>query len=231
MRFVVVTCTTVAALSFAWSACPAPEAVVDAGPPPGATVHVVKGGDGHGAITSTPDGIACDNECAGPVEASYPATVKKITLNAVAQRDALFANWSCGGEKNGQPLTTIVVDDGTLDVVDDPDPAGIDVTCTATFKQLWTILVLTTGADAAHGHVTGTAIAPDGVSKRIDCPGKCTAGYFNGEDETLTPTVEAGSVFAGWKLDCQGADPVHFTLDGNKTCEAHFCPAATPDCP
>ena len=212
------------------AACPPPDpGPDDAGPPPGATLHVRKGGDGHGAITSNPDGVACDNDCADGADNTYSAGVTKVTLTATPARDALFDNWHCEGSKSGTPQTSTDTLSATFDAFDDPAPKGLDWTCTATFRQLWTILVITRGNGT--GHIVGTAPSTDGAGTRIDCPTKCTAGYFNGDSETLTATPDADSIFVGWNFDCQGAGPATLTLDSDKNCEAHFCLATDPACP
>lgn len=216
------------------AACPPPEQPHDAGPPPGAVIHVKKAGDGHGAILSSPDGINCDNDCSDETSFTFGEGVSKVTLTETPARDALFDNWHCEGTKKGTPLNPIDTQTGALDVFDDASPNGIDLTCTATFRQLWTIQVVFSGDEqqaASHGHVVGTAPATSGGGTRIDCPTKCTAGYFNGDTETLSASADSGFVFAGWKICSTGTQPVTLTLDGNKNCEAHICPSTDPTCP
>jgi hypothetical protein len=209
------------------SACPPPGDGGDAGPPPGAVVHVVKGGDGNGSVKSAPEGIDCDTACDAQ-DLTLDPEVTTLTLTATPARDALLEEWRCEGTKDGEPLSTVVVQTADVVAFDDDDPEGVDVTCTATFRQLWTLLVVFSGTGS--GHVTGTAPLQGGGT-RIDCPDACVAGYFDGDSETLHAVPDTGSVFAGWKLDCSGAGDVTVTLDEDKNCEAHFCPENAPGCP
>jgi hypothetical protein len=175
-----------------------------------------------------PDGIDCDQDCLDGADETFTEADSTISLTATAARDALFSNWHCDGSKDGQPLTSVDVEDATLAAVHDDDPQGIELTCTASFRQLRTVLVIFSGTGT--GHVTGTAASSDGTGTRIDCPSKCTAGYFNGDTETLTAVADPGSTFNTWKLDCQGTDPATLTLDDDKTCEARFCLSDGSDC-
>src|SRR5206468_6599574 len=133
----------VAVLVATTAGCPPPEKPkADAGPPPGAVIHVKKGGDGKGAIASSPDGITCDNDCINGADFTFSSETTKITLTATAARDALFDNWHCDGKKDGIPLTSIDKQEASLDVVDDAKPEGLEWTCTAAFRQLWTIQIV-----------------------------------------------------------------------------------------
>src|ERR1043166_2072204 len=213
----------VAGVVVAVAGCPPPPPPpVDAGQA-GAAVHVVKGGDGHGTLKSVPEGIDCDALCDSD-DATFGPDVTTTTLHAEAARDALFDSWNCGGPKDGAPLTTQVVQSPDVVPFTDDDPAGIDVTCTATFRQLWTILIIFShpnepADNAGTGTITGSADGDPG-HKRIECPDKCTAGYFNGESETLTPTPDPGFVFVKWKAGCDGTGPFALTLTSDVNCEA-----------
>lgn len=218
----------VAVVALAGAGCPSPPPPpVDAGPPPGALVHVVKSGDGHGTVKSAPAGIDCEGTCDAQ-DASFAHDAARVTLTATPARDALFAGWECNATKNGDPLQPVTESNVAVVAVDDADPAGLDVTCTASFRQLWTLLVGITGTGA--GHVVGALPGTTGGT-RIDCPGKCTAGYFEGDIETLTPTALAGSTFIGWRFDCSGTGDANVLLDADKTCEAHFCLDTDLTCP
>lgn len=198
----------------------------DAGTP-GALVRVVKAGDGTGSIASTPEGVDCDTACAEQ-EVSFPLESTAVTLTATPARDALFERWSCAATRGGEPLDPIVVTTAEVTAFDDANPRGLAVTCTAAFRQLWTLQVVFSGTGS--GSVVGAAPAAGGGT-RIDCPDKCVAGYFHGEQETLTAIPDPGSVFVEWKLDCDGSAPASVLLDDDKNCEAHFCPEADPTCP
>lgn len=199
----------------------------DGGPAPGAVVVVRKGGDGNGLTKSTPEGIDCDTACEEQ-RLSLAADVTSLTLQATPARDALFAEWRCETSKNGLAGNPIVVTTPEVEAFADEEPAGVEVQCTATFRQLYTLQVFFSGSGS--GHIVGSAAAATGGT-RIDCGTKCTAGYFAGEEEELTATADVGSVFTGWKLDCSGTGPAPLQLDENKDCEAHFCPTDEPTCP
>lgn len=191
----------------------------DAGPGAGAIVRVAKAGDGTGTITSEPEGIDCEVDCAEQVLELTEETTA-LTLTAEPARDALFENWTCAATKNGEPLTQVgPLEDLEIPAFEDADPVGLDVECTARFRQLHTLLVIFAGEGS--GRVTGSSPAPEG-GQRIDCPPKCTAGYFEGETDTLTPVPDPGSVFAGWSFDCEGNGDFTVTLDDDKDCEARF---------
>lgn len=199
--------------------CAEPPPPVDGGPPPGATLTAQKSGDGTGEFESDPAAIDCSTDCAAQV-ARFADDVTTVTLTAEPARDALFESWTCNGSKNGEPLQQVVTQEETVVAFDDEDPEGLDVLCTASFRQLHTLLVVFAGE--GEGTVTGTALAPGGGT-RIACPDKCTAGYFADESDTLTAVAAPGSVFAGWAFDCEGTDPtVTVQLDGDKNCEARF---------
>lgn len=199
--------------------CAEPPPPADAGPGAGAAVRVLKGGDGTGTIVSDPEGIDCEVDCD---EQLLELTEETTTMTLVAEpaRDALFESWTCTSTKNGEPQPQVgPLTDLEILAFDDADPVGVDVECTARFRQLHTLLVIFAGQGT--GRVTGSAPAPEG-GQRIDCPPKCTAGYFADESDTLTPVADEGSVFAGWQLDCEGTGDFTVTLDEDKNCEARF---------
>lgn len=198
--------------------CTEPPPPPDAGPPPGAVLHVLKSGDGNGSIESDPEGVDCGTDCPDQL-VSYTVETTTVTLIAEAARDALFENWTCTSTKNGEPQPQVVLSDLEIVAFDDPDPDGLEVECTARFRQLHTLLVIFAGEGT--GRVTGSAPAPEG-GLRIDCPPKCTAGYFAGETETLTPTADPGSAFTGWAICADGTGDATVVLDDDINCEARF---------
>ncbi len=190
----------------------------DAGPGEGAIVRVAKAGDGRGTIESDPEGIDCEVDCTAQ-ELVLTVETTIVTLTAEPALDALFENWTCLSTKNGEPQPQLVLEDTDIVAFEDSDPVGLEVECTARFRQLHTLLVILVGD--GEGRVVGASPAPQG-GQRIDCPPKCTAGYFAGETDTLTPIPDPGSVFAGWEFDCEGAADFTVTLDDDKDCEARF---------
>ena len=72
------------------------------------------------------------------------------------------------------------------------------------------------------GNVVST---PSGIT----CGLKCVLSQTAGEPLKLTATAKPGSVFSGWRGDCQGSNRTITldTLKGNHNCTAVFTPAAT----
>jgi peptidyl-prolyl cis-trans isomerase A (cyclophilin A) len=72
------------------------------------------------------------------------------------------------------------------------------------------------------GTVTST---PNGIS----CGPTCLLSQTAGAALTLTATPKAGSVFSGWRGDCQGLNPnlTINTLKGNHNCTAMFSAVST----
>jgi hypothetical protein len=207
----------------------------------GATVVLHKVGDGtgidgRGTVESDPAGIDCDDNCVddGATPAAtfaFPPEVTEVTLTAEAERTALFESWTCQSALAGGALGDTVTETALEFVVlDNPEPTGVIVECTATFKQLRTIQIIFSGQGT--GTVVGSAPSAAGGT-RIDCPSdiaapnrKCTAGYFHGEAETLTATADPGSVFVGWQLpECPGnGNLAELTMNADVDCEARFDP-------
>jgi hypothetical protein len=201
--------------------CAEPPPPVDAGPAAGAVVRVLKAGDGRGTIESDPEGIDCEVDCTEQ-ELALTVETTSMTLTAEPALDALFENWTCTATKDGEPQPQRLLEDLEIPAFDDTDdPVGLEVECTARFRQLHTLLVIFAGEGS--GRVVGSSPAPEG-GQRIDCPPKCTAGYFAGDSDTLTAIPDPGSVFVGWEFDCEGTGDFTVTLDDDKDCEARFEP-------
>ena len=89
----------------------------------------------------------------------------------------------------------------------DPDPG-----------QVFTLTVMLGGSGG--GTVTSS---PAG----IDCGVDCTEDYAEGTAVTLTPTSDAGSVFAGWTGDADCNDG-SVAMDTDRSCTATFDTSTTP---
>ena len=64
----------------------------------------------------------------------------------------------------------------------------------------------------------------------IDCPGTCSNSFTYNTNVTLNVTVDAGSSFQGWSVDCVGLGTAlsgAITVDSDKACTATF--AAQPE--
>lgn len=215
--------TAIGWLALLCSGCPQQPGGDGGGDPADKTLTMVvqKDGDGLGSVLSDPEGIDCGTDC--ETQEREFVIGGNVVLTAEPARNALFAGWACTlpeGEARGGLEDAVVA--GLPD-----DAEGTRITCTATFRQLYTLLVFSVGDGS--GRVTGTLLRGDGVTPRIDCAsdgtGDCSAGYFADEVDTLTATPDPGSVFDGWQIDCgTGTAPATVTLDEDKNCEASFSP-------
>lgn len=201
-------------------ACPpGGEPTPDAGPP-GVTLTVTKSGDGRGSFQSDPDAIDCDDACDTQTVELVPGTAYELRVEAA--RDANRIAAMCG--VTFPDLTTAqreIVDD-TIAAVAADDPGGTQVTCDAEFRQVHTLQVLFSGTGSGSVRGTVTDSGGGGGTPRVDCPPSCVGAYFVGEEETLTPTPDPGSVFVEWKVDCSGTGPTTLVMNEDKNCEAVF---------
>ena len=92
---------------------------------------VTMGGAGSGRVTSAPDGIFCQPDCAQ----TYPSGTQ-LTLTAVPYSGSVFTGWS-GGGCNGTGACTLTLDDDTTVSADfDLIDTGIDNLITPYVNQL-----------------------------------------------------------------------------------------------
>jgi hypothetical protein len=161
------------------------------------SLEVVRSGNGHGTVTSSPVGIDCGTDCS---ETYPPGTT--VTLTANAAGDSSFMGWSGGGCSGTGPCS-VNVNGATM--------------VTADFKlRQYNLTVSKTGAGA--GTVSST---PAG----INCGATCTAAYDAGTPVTLTASPAANSVFAGWSGGgCTGTGSCTVTLAAATTVTATFNP-------
>ncbi|MFZ9887573.1 MAG: InlB B-repeat-containing protein, partial [Myxococcota bacterium] len=157
---------------------------------------------GSGAVTSSPDGIECPDDCIG----TY-ADGTTVTLTATPSTNWVFDKWTdCSG--NGATCTVTM---------------SASKSVSATFvPQTRVLSVQVTGSGA--GMVMST---PNGIS----CGSDCSQAYVHGTSVTLDYEVMAGT-FAGWTGACTGTGPCVVTMDAAKSVTATFqCPTQPEPCP
>lgn len=135
-------------------------------------LDVFLAGAGQGSVAGSPGAIACPGICSA--EYSEDTVVQ---LQATAQAGSSFSHWSgaCGGTS---PACEIVMSAGRsafAHFTSTPVQHALDVTVTG----------------AGSGRILSS---PAG----IDCPGDCANSYPQGQQVTLAPHANPGSVFNGW---------------------------------
>ena len=174
----------------------------DPDPDPGQvfTLTVALGGSGGGTVTSSPTGIDCGVDCTEDF-----AEGTAVTLTPTSDAGSVFAGWTGDGDCN----------DGVVTM-------DADRSCTATFDT--STAPTNTLTVTRSGFGTGTVTSsPGGIS----CGGDCSEDYAQGTVVTLTPTSDAGSVFAGWTGDADCNDG-SVTMDTDRACTATFDTSTTP---
>jgi hypothetical protein len=78
------------------------------------------------------------------------------------------------------------------------------------------------------GTGTGTVTS---TSPGINCGGDCSQVYADGTPVTLEADAAAGSVFAGWSVDCSGTGDCNLTMDEDKAVTATFNDNSAPSVP
>lgn len=141
---------------------------------------VSKIGTGNGAITSNPAGINCGVDCS---ETYPPGTIVELTPDPDAS--STFIGWTGCDSVSGDICTVTV---------------NASRTVTATFDQAFHTLTAN-----RIGTGTGTVSSNPGS---ISCGAICSDDYLQGTTVDLTPTADAGSLFAGWS----GCDAVSGTV-------------------
>lgn len=159
------------------------------------TLTVIPQGNGHGLITSSPNGIACGITCSVPLD--YGAA---ITLTATPFTDTLFTGWQ-GACIGATPTCVVTLATDTA------------VTATFTLKQYaLTVDRIGTGG----GIVTST---PPGLA----CGITCTVLVDHGAPLTLTATAAISSTFMGWQGACTDITPAcTVTIDRAQQVTATF---------
>jgi hypothetical protein len=133
------------------------------------TVTVVAGGNGTGAVTSTPAGISCPGTCTLSVVEGT-----SVTLSAAPMGASTFLGWSGGGCSGA----------GTCSFT-----ANADTTINASFGLDFSVVVTKTGTG------TGTVTSSPGG---INCGADCSETYAVNTMVTLTPAPATDSTFVRW---------------------------------
>ncbi|MEO8302741.1 MAG: IPTL-CTERM sorting domain-containing protein [Betaproteobacteria bacterium] len=159
----------------------------------GRTLTVTKSGLGTGTVAADSGAISCGATCSD----IYPGTV--VTLTATPTGGAVFTGWT-GGGCSGTGTCVVTVDAAkTVNAAFDIAPVALDV--------------------SKNGTGTGTVTSsPAG----INCGATCTANFSTGSSVTLTPTADAGSVFAGWAGACTGSGACIVSMTAAKSVTATF---------
>ncbi|HTM22799.1 MAG TPA: choice-of-anchor D domain-containing protein, partial [Kofleriaceae bacterium] len=159
------------------------------------TLSVSKAGNGSGAVTSSPAGVACGSTCSATW--NYGTAV---TLTATAAGGSTFAGWLGCDQVSGTTCTVTV--DGSEAV-------------TATFALQSHLLTAGKSGNGA-GTVTSN---PSGIA----CGATCSASWDHGTAVTLTAAAAPGSSFTGWSgCDSVSGATCSVTLDAARTVTAGF---------
>ncbi len=162
-------------------------------------LSVTVGGNGAGAVTSSPPGISCTS---GTCSAAFPEGTQ-VTLTALASGASTFGGWgvACGG-MGGCTVTM-----------------NVDMSVTATFNgPVHTLSVTVTGIGS--GIVTSS---PGGL---VCSSGTCSTSFAGGTQVTLTASPTSGaSTFGGWTDSCSGTGVCSVTMDADVSVTATFVPA------
>lgn len=161
------------------------------------TLTVAKGGQGAGAILSSPSGISCGSTC----RASFAAGTE-VTLTATAGAGSRFVRWEVPG-CSGTGTCILRLD--------------ADVSAIARFEAVAVSRTLTV---LSNGKGAGTVqSSPSGIS----CGGTCTASFADGTQVTLTATAGPGSAFVRWNVaGCSGTEPCTIVMDADRSATATF---------
>ena len=220
----------VLALTLATLGCPEEERRREPRPDPiESTLNIVKAGDGRGIVRTLPAGLICDVDCD---DASFVyEDVEEVTVITELGRNANLRRVRCEGPAGTDPLTVDTLDENDQAILQLPTiTAGVGATwtCTADFALVHTLQVIQ-NQGVGSGRVLGTLSRVIGQDepKRVDCASTatCVAAYFDGEEETVTATADAGSVFAGWDF-CAEDDPqnpvVTLVMTRDENCRPRF---------
>jgi hypothetical protein len=199
-----------------------PDEDVRVPPPPDpvvSTITVTKAGNGAGTLRSLPVGVVCDVDC-DTATFAYEDT-DSLDVVASPSRQANFGGLVCnasseeGGDEELRVEQIGGTDDATLTLPTIVDNVGKDWRCTGTFVLVHTLQVVATPGTGS-GRVRGTLSTVIGADepKRVDCASDqtCVAAYFDGDEETLTATPDAGSVFSRWEFCADNATTPTITL-------------------
>ena len=181
-------------------------------PPPGYDLHLVKSGNGQGAVAFVPPGIpgvnGCDSSCsevtAGYLSTTPPAEIA-LTATTSPEDHSEFLGWGGGCTPTVNPAVCTATMDG-------------DKTVEASFiKRKY---LLTVGLDGSGG---GAVLSATGD---IDCAPHCSDAYDALTTVTLTATAVPDAIFTEWSSgDCSSnptPDTCEVSMDGDQQVTATF---------
>jgi peptidoglycan/xylan/chitin deacetylase (PgdA/CDA1 family) len=153
------------------------------------------GGNGSGAITSSPSGVNCGATCS--VSFDYDTTV---TLTATPANGSTFTGWSGAGCSGS----------GTCNV------NMTDIRSVTAVFTLKTYHLVISKAGSGSGLVTSS---PAG----IDCGGTCESDHDYNTHVILTAAPATGSTFTGWSGEgCSGTGTCEVTMSAARSVTATF---------
>ena len=156
---------------------------------------VAKGGNGAGAVASSPAGIDCGSDCSHDYLHGTD-----VTLTATVAAGSDFSGWA-GGGCSGTGSCLVTMDSARL--------------VTADFALLEHALDVTL-AGGGEGSVSSS---PSG----IDCAADCSEDYVHGTNVSLTAIPEIGSEFVGWSGGgCSGTGTCLITMQQATSVTASF---------
>lgn len=159
------------------------------------TLFVTKGGNGDGAVTSSPAGISCGVDC----DQTYTAN-QVVTLNARPVTGSTFAGWS-GGGCSGTGACTLTM------------TAATTVTATFTLQQ-FTLTVTKSGSGAGTVNATGIACG-------ADCMETVPYGTTLALTAVASGSPSTASTFGAWSGACTGSTCT-VTVTSDMTVNASF---------
>jgi hypothetical protein len=176
------------------------------------TVQIVRGGRGHGTITSEPAGIACTvgtDGMSGACEAMFPSDTR-VKLRATAASDSKFEGWA-----------------STITCPKPPDvnvSAGTLHSCQPVFSLREATNFLLQATQVGSGRVVSS---PSGIDCSFNSDtgmvaGQCGSVYPSGTIVTLTAIPASGWAFASWSGTDSDCNDGKVTMTAAKRCTARF---------
>jgi hypothetical protein len=141
------------------------------------TLTVTK--SGNGTVTSSPDGINCDNDCS---EAYSYNTL--VTLTATPDAGSTFSGWGGACSGTGSCIVTMT--------------QAQAVAATFSTPTTYALIVSKSG--------TGTCTVTSSPAG-INCGADCSELYSHNTSVVLTAATATGSTFDGWSGACSGTSP------------------------
>ena len=170
-------------------------------------LSVLVTGNGTGAVSTSPAGVACSysgNSTSGTCSASFVSGAI-VTLTATPAGGHTFGGWSGACTGTGSCQVTM----------------SQAQTVTATFV-LPNYQLTVTGSGTGSGSVTSSAGGINCTISGGSASGTCNAPYTSGTVLTLAAAPVNGHTFAGWSGACTGAGSCQVTMSQAQTVTATF---------